>query len=183
MFVDARVVTVRRRALFRRQLESDPDQDRRSPRRRARAARRLAVQHRHRSHYQPLRDRCRRHHDHHRGPPRGLHRVRRDERDRRLRVAHAQRRGRAGSFRHRRCRQDHQRRLERGQPQMARAAAQPIGDGPIGDLYRHLHRAPQRRLQRHAGLHLHRRPQGGDDRPHRRRGQGVQQRASTERTS
>ena len=73
----------------------------------------------------------------------------------------------------RRRRPQHQRRLERGQPQVAHPAPQPLLPGAIGIPGSHQQRPHQQRLQRAAGAHLHRRPQGRDHPAHRRRHQGI----------
>jgi len=99
------------------------------PPRRPRAPRRLGVQHRHRRrHYRPLLDRRRRALGDRRGAAAGVHRLGDHDHDRRLRVAHAQRRGGAVGDRVAHGRQADQRRVERGQPEVARAAAQPLVD-------------------------------------------------------
>ena len=60
--------------------------------------------------------------------------------------------------------------LQRGQPQVAPAAARRAGDGAERDADRHRHGPAQPRLQRDAGAGQHHRPAGRDDRaPGRRR--------------
>ncbi len=151
--------------------------DRRPAPGRARAARRLALQPRHRDGDLEVLDR-RRHPDRdRRDQAGGLRRLRRDDHGRRVLVAHGQHRGRAVDHRPRRRRQDAERRLERGQPEVARAGAQPVRADAVGDLRTDLHRAAQLRLQRDAGHDVHHRPQGRDDRAHRRRGEAPRGRA------
>ena len=63
--------------------------------------------------------------------------------------------------------------LERRQPQVAGAAPQSLLARAVGVSGADEQRSAQYRLQRDAGVHLHRRPQGRDHRAHRRRGEGI----------
>jgi uncharacterized protein len=97
---------------------------------------------------------------------------------RRLRVAHAQRARRAVGPRHRPASP------RSSTPAGTRASLKwrvlPRNPSTMAQSVTYIdtsHRPAQLRLQRHAGLHLHRRPQGRDHRPHRRRGQGLPARA------
>ena len=138
------------------------------------AARGLRVQQRLGRHHRSIPDRRGRAHSN-RGDGGGrLHRLRGDADPGRIRMAHAQRGGRAVRSRTRRCRPQHQRELERREPQVADPAAQPVHAGAGGVPGADEQRTAQPRLQRDAGVDLHARPQGGDDRTHRRRRQGVQ---------
>ena len=136
-------------------------------------ARGLRVQPGHRRHRRTLRDRSGRADGDRGDGARGLHRLRGDEYPRRLRMARAQRRRCAVGARARGRGPRGQRRLERGQPQVAGAAAQPLHAGAVGIPGAHRQRPAQHRLQRDAGADLHRRPQGRDHRAHRRSGEGV----------
>ncbi len=138
-----------------RPLEGQRGAGRRPAPRRARAARRLALQHRHRGGHLEVLDR-RRHPERHRRDQAGrLRRPRGHDHDRRVLVAHGQHPGVQSTIDLARRRQDAQRRLERGQPEVARAGAQPVGPDPVGDLRADDDRPAQLRLQRHAGHDLH----------------------------
>ena len=104
---------------------------------------------------------------------RRLRRPRGDDDDRRVLVAHGEPAGRPVDDRPAARRQAAERRLERGQPEVAGAVAQPVGAHPVGDLRADLDRAAQLRLQRDAGDAVHRRPQGDHHRADRGRGQEV----------
>ena len=58
-----------------------------------------------------------------------------------------------------------QRRVERGEPEVARPSAQVDHHGAVGYAHRDLHRPAEPGLQRHAGDDLHGGPQGRDDQP------------------
>ena len=149
------------------------DADRRHPGRRAGAARRLALQPGQQPDQQPVLDRHRHHQRDRRDEGRRLHQLPDHRRDRPLRLAHGERRGRARRHVARGRVEGGQRRLERGQPQVAQPAARRAPAGAGAELHRDQHRAAQPRLQRDAGDAVPVGPPRRDDRARGRGGQGV----------
>ena len=170
----ALVIIVHRGAAGRvRRLEGPRDAHRRHPGRRARAARRLALQPRQQHHHHQVLDRRRHPQRHRRDEGTGLHQPRAHDGHRQLLLEDAQRRRRAGSDVAAHRRQDRDRRLERRQPQVAQHSARAQPAHAVDALHRDQHRAAERRLQRGAGDDVPARPQGRDHRARGRRGEGL----------
>ena len=102
-----------------------------------------------------------------------LHELRAHDRHRHLRVEDAQRRRRAGSDGAAHRGQDRNRRLERGQSQVAQHSARAQPAHAVHALHRDQHRPAERRLQRDPGDAVPARSQGRDHRARGERGQRV----------
>ena len=108
----------------------------------------------------------------------GLHRLRRDAHPRRLRMARPQRGRRPVGARARRHHEQHSRDVERRQPEMADRPPQSLHDRAVRLPGADEQRAAEPRLQCHAGVDLHGRPQGRDHRARGRGGEGIRRRES-----
>ena len=156
-----------------RRVEGARDAHRRHAGRRAGAARRFALQPRQQRHHHEVLDRRRHPHRDRRDERAGLHQPRAHDGHRHFRVEDAQRRRRAGSDVAAARREDRDRGLERGQPQVAQHPARAQPAHAIHALHRNQHGPAECGLQRRAGHAVPARSQGGDHRARGGRGEGL----------